>query len=355
MKAEREPERKAEMKSERELERKPDVEPGNKIDVIIPLYKPGRELFALLDRLKDQTMPVHKIILMNTGREYFDRLINQEDFAGRYPNAEVHHLEKADFDHGGTRHMAAGYSDARIFLMMTQDAMPADRYLVERLVESLMKKPAENSADPLMESPADLPDQNVAAAYARQLPGPSSSELEKISRRFNYPEASRLKGLEDLRELGIKTFFCSNVCAAYRRDVYDKLGGFVRRAIFNEDMLYAAKAVKAGYKIAYVAEARVIHSHNYTNLQQLRRNFDLGVSQADHPEVFKMAASESEGMRLIKETWMHLKEEKRLYRFPAFCMQCAFKYAGYLLGRRYKNLPHSLVLRLTTNREYWRE
>ena len=39
--------------------------------------------------------------------------------------------------------------------------------------------------------------------------------------------------------------------------------------------------------IAYEAEARVLHSHNYTNMQQLRRNFDLGVSQAEHPEVFE--------------------------------------------------------------------
>ena len=30
----------------------------------------------------------------------------------------------------------------------------------------------------------------------------------------------------------------------------------------------------------------MIHSHQYTNWQQLRRNFDLGVSQADHPEVY---------------------------------------------------------------------
>lgn len=304
-------------------------------DVIIPIYKPGRELFALLDRLKEQTMPIHKIILMNTGREHFDSLIKEEEFAKRYPDAEVHHLEKADFDHGGTRHEATGYSDARVFVMMTQDAMPADRHLIERLVENL--------------------DGKVAVSYARQLPGAASSELERISRKFNYPETSRVKALEDLEESGIKTFFCSNVCAAYRRDIYDKLGGFVRHTIFNEDMLYAAKAIKAGYQIAYEAKARVIHSHNYTNLQQLRRNFDLGVSQAEHPEVFKMAASESEGMRLVKDTFKDLKQKKSLYRFPGFCTQCAFKYVGYLLGKHYKKLPPSLILHLTTNKEYWKK
>ncbi len=304
-----------------------------KIDVIIPIYKPDERLFALLDRLGEQSLPVHKIILMNTGREHFAKLTEEGELARRYPGVEVRHLEKRDFDHGGTRHEAVGCSDAKVFIMMTQDAIPADRYLVERLTEHLAGK--------------------VAVSYARQLPDAASSEFEKASRRFNYPDASRVKTMEDLAELGIKTFFCSNVCAAYRRDVYDALGGFVRHTIFNEDMLYAASALKAGYGVAYEARARVIHSHNYTNLQQLRRNFDLGVSQAQHPEVFGLAASESEGRRLVAETWQYLKERKRLYRFPGFCMQCAFKYAGYLLGKHYESLPRSLVLRLTSNREYW--
>ncbi len=305
------------------------------IDIIIPIYKPDRGLFVLLDRLKEQSVPIHRIILMNTGREHFEELIKESDFTRRYPNAQVHHLEKRDFDHGGTRHEAVGHSEAEVFVMMTQDAVPADRHLVERLTESLKG--------------------TMAVSYARQLPDAASSEFEKASRRFNYPDASRVKTMEDLAELGVKTFFCSNVCAAYKRNIYEELGGFVRHTIFNEDMLYAAKAMKAGYGIAYEARAQVIHSHNYTNLQQLRRNFDLGVSQAQHPEVFGLAASESEGRRLVEETWRYLKERKRLYRFPGFCLQCAFKYAGYLLGKHYRSLTQSLVLQITTNREYWRE
>ena len=306
-----------------------------KIDIIIPTYKPGRELFALLDMLEGQSLPAGNIIFMNTGREYFDALIQEAEFAEKYPNVQVHHLSREEFDHGGTRHRGVRYSNAEIFISMTQDAMPADRYLVERLVRRLSG--------------------NVAAAYARQLPGPDSSEFERISREFNYPETSRVKTAEDLEKLGIKTFFCSNVCAAYRRDIYEELGGFIRHTIFNEDMIYAAAAVRAGYGIAYEAQARVIHSHNYTNLRQLRRNFDLGVSQAEHPEVFGAVASEAEGKKLVKGAWNTLRTGKRLHRFPGFCLQCGFKYAGYLLGKHYKKLPRSLVMRITTNREYWQQ
>ena len=164
------------------------------------------------------------------------------------------HLSKREFDHGRTRNQGVKLSDAEVFVMMTQDAIPADEFLVERLLEGLRGEKA-------------------AVAYARQLPGKDSSEAERYTRQFNYPEESRLKTKADLSELGIKTFFCSNVCAAYKRDIFDELGGFVNRAIFNEDMLYAAKAVEAGFGIAYAAQAKVYHSHNYTYRQQFRRNF----------------------------------------------------------------------------------
>lgn len=318
------------------------------IDIIIPIYRPGEELFTLLDRLEGQSVPIRKIILMNTEEAFFGQLLERlpdmasgrgkggrEEFAQRYPNVQVHHLEKRDFDHGGTRRAAVEHSHGEIFIAMTQDAMPVDSFLVERLTRRLEGR--------------------VAAAYARQLPGPDCSEFERASRRFNYPEESRVKTASDLEAMGIKTFFCSNVCAAYRRDVYEELGGFVGHTIFNEDMIYAAAAIGAGYGIAYEAEAQVVHSHNYTNLQQLRRNFDLGVSQAQYPQVFCQASSESEGKKLVAETWRYLKEKKRLRRFPGFCAQCAFKYAGYLLGKHYRKLPRKAIMRITTNPEYWRQ
>ena len=305
------------------------------VDVIIPLYKPGKELFSLLEKLKRQTVAVGRIILMNTEEKYFEQLTYGSDFDERFKNiTSVYHLSKREFDHGKTRRTGVKKSTADYFVMMTQDAMPAN----EKLLENLLK--------PLQE-------EKVAVSYARQLPTEDCRVIESYTRKFNYPDESRIKSQADLETLGIKTYFCSNVCAAYKRSVYDELGGFVKRTIFNEDMIYAANAIKAGYKIAYTAEAEVVHSHNYTNGQQFKRNFDLGVSQAEYPEVFKDVPSEKEGKKMVSSTLKHLWKEKKKKWIPYFCMQCVSKYAGYLLGKHYRKLPRKLVIKCTSNRQYW--
>lgn len=306
-----------------------------RVDVIIPVYKPDRGFLTMVEKLQAQTVPVNRIILMNTEQKYLDRLLYGTTLEREHHNITVKHLSKREFDHGRTRNQGVKLSDTDVFVMMTQDAMPADEFLLERLLEALRGEKA-------------------AVSYARQLPGRDSSEAERFTRQFNYPAESRVKTKEDLSELGVKTFFCSNVCAAYRRDVFDELGGFVNHAIFNEDMLYAAKAVEAGFAIAYAAQAKVYHSHNYTYRQQFRRNFDLGVSQADHPEVFAAYPSESEGIRLVKSTVAHLKEKRMRNKIPGVIIQSGFKYTGYLLGKRYRRLPRRLVLACSSNKDYWR-
>ncbi len=311
------------------------------IDIIIPVYKPTTDLFELLKRLSTQSIVVHRIILMNTERSYFDALTEGHNMQEEFPKVEVHHLPKAQFDHGGTRRAGVALSEADIFVMMTQDAMPADEYLLERLVEVLG----------VTETPEEAG--QIAAAYARQLPAADCFEMEQYMRAFNYPAQSRVKSLADMPELGIKTFFCSNVCAAYRRDIYEQMGGFVERTIFNEDMIYAGRAVKAGYRIAYVAEAQVIHSHNYNNRQQFHRNFDLGVSQAQYADVFADVPSESEGVKLVMQTAGHLLKKGRIGQIFRLGTQTVAKYAGYFLGKNYKKLPKSWILACSDNKNYF--
>lgn len=301
------------------------------IDAVIPVYRPGNDFELLLQRLSSQSLPIHKIILMNTGEAPWKHEIER-----KYPLCEIHLLKKEEFDHGGTRHLAATYSSADYLLFLTQDAMPEDEKLTERLLEAFSW------------------DRDIKAAYARQLPNEKCREIEKYTRSFNYPEHSQIKSKEDLDVLGIKTFFCSNVCAMYERAAYEAQGGFTRRTIFNEDMIYAGRLIKNGYKIAYAAEARVIHSHNYSAAEQFHRNFDLAVSQVDHPEVFGGIRSEKEGVRLVFGTARHLLTTGKPWLLVPLVTTSAGKILGYKLGQNYRRLSKRFILKCTMNEAYWR-
>ena len=301
------------------------------VDAIIPVYHPGNEFKELLKRLSNQSHRLNKIILMNTGEAPWKEEIEKE-----FPVCEVHLLEKKDFDHGGTRHEATTYSEADYLLFLTQDALPNNEFLIEKLLDAFVQ------------------DEKVKAAYGRQLPNSTCREIEKYTRSFNYPSESRVKSKADLDTLGIKTFFCSNVCAMYEKKTYEAQGGFVRRTIFNEDMIYAGGLIKNDYKIAYVAEAEVIHSHNYNAVEQFHRNFDLAVSQVDHPEVFAGIRSEKEGIRLVINTAKHLLKVKKPWLLFPLVTTSAGKIIGYKLGQNYRRLSDDFILKCTMNPSYWR-
>jgi rhamnosyltransferase len=305
------------------------------VDVIILTYKPDERLFDIIDMLDKQTHPVRKIIIMNTEEKYFETLLYGKSKLDKHKNIEVHHISAKEFDHGRTRAKAVQYSKSDIFVCMTQDAVPCDNMLIQRLAEAV------------------LLNEKVAVAYARQLPMSNCRDIEKYTRNFNYPDDSRIKSIEDKPVLGIKTYFCSNVCAAYNREIYEELGGFVKKAIFNEDMIFAGHAVNAGYRIAYEANARVCHSHNYSCMQQFRRNFDLGVSQTQHPEVFKSVSSENEGVKLVKKTAAYLSKINKKKLIPYLFISSGFKFVGYQLGKRYESLPEGVTVWCSSNKSYW--
>ena len=300
------------------------------VDVLIPVYRPDGKLTELLKRLKMQNYPIHRVILMNTEEKHFPA-----ELTGIWDRVEVYHLAKEEFDHGGTRDRGVRMSTADLVVCMTQDAMPADETLIEELVK-----------------PFDDPE--VWAAYARQLPNEDCREVEKYTRSFNYPEQSMVKTKEDLDRLGIKTFFCSNVCAAWRREKYLELGGFVKHTIFNEDMILAGTMIKQGGKIAYCAKAKVIHSHNYSAFQQFHRNFDLAVSQTMYPEVFGDIRSESEGIKLVKKSLSYCIKIGKPWLMIQVVTQSAGKLLGYKMGQRYRSLPMWLILRCTMSPSFWR-
>ena len=304
------------------------------IDVIIPTYKPQNGFIELLRMLERQTVKPERIIVINTDEACFKDFEACCDDGEILSRIELTHIKKEEFDHGRTRNMAMKMSDADICIMMTMDALPKDEYLIENIV-----KPLE--------------DETVAASYARQLAYENSSVTEKLTRQFNYPEESIIKSAKDIESMQIKAFFCSNVCCAYNMHIFNELGGFIDKTIFNEDMIYAAKAVRAGYRIAYSADACVYHSHEYSGIEQFKRNFDNGVSHAQNPDVFEGIGQDEEGKRMVKSVLSKLFRSGHPFKAVGYIFNCGCKYMGFKLGCRYEKLPVGLVRAFSSQKGYF--
>ena len=99
----------------------------------------------------------------------------------------------------------------------------------------------------------------------------------------------------------------------------------------------------------------MVHSHIYSYLQQFSRNFDLGVSHRQYERIFLGLSSETEGIRLVKNTMQHLIDHKEYLLIPDLILSSGFIYLGYIFGVNYKKLAYNIVIRCTMNKGYWKD
>lgn len=260
-----------------------------------------------------------------------DTTANQAKHAG----AEVVEIPRDAFDHGGTRDWAVRHlTDTEVVVFLTQDALVEDANSLNQLV-GLFCAP------------------NVGAAFGRQLPHVDATAIAAHARLFNYPAASRRVSLTDTPRLGIKAAFLSNSFAAYRRDALLNVGSFPHGTILSEDMIAGARLLNAGWELAYCAEARVYHSHNYSLLEEFKRYFDIGVlHQREAWLLEQFGKPEGEGWRFVRSELGYLTHHAPL-RLPEAMLRTLLKYAGYRLGKCEKHLPGAVKQRLSMHRRFW--
>ncbi|MHB8810921.1 MAG: glycosyltransferase family 2 protein [Desulfobulbaceae bacterium] len=305
-----------------------DVE-QNLISVIIPTRNGGPRFGELLAALRGQSRVPEEILVIDSGSG--DETLD----LARQHGARVISIAPRDFDHGGTRTLGARAAIGDLLVYMTQDAVPADQESLAHLL-------------------APLADERVAAAYGRQLPYPEASCFARHLRAFNYPERSVVRSFEDRARYGFKTAFISNSFAAYRRDRLAEVGFFQEGLVFGEDTFTVAKLLRRGYCVAYAAEARVLHSHNYTLAMDFRRYFDIGVAHVRSRELLESFGSPTgEGRRYVAAELAFLLREKQYVRLPESLVRSAVKLLSYHLGKRYIMLPPGLARWCSLNRGWW--
>lgn len=279
------------------------------LSVIIPTLNAEKDLPELLETLVAQTAVPDEVIVIDSESE--DQTAAVAEKAG----AKVLRVARKDFDHGRTRDRALQESVGDTVVFLTQDAVPANKTFLENLIRPLSEE-------------------KVAVVTGRQLPKTNAFPMEKLVRWFNYPAESHIRSENDVERMGIKAFFCSDVCAAYNRKIYLELGGFDYPLKTNEDMFYAARAIRGGYRVAYAADALVFHSHNFSPKEQFERNRIQGFEIERHRPILGEVSQESEGMKLVKYVTSGLLRQGQVYEVFRFGMDCCARLFGSRAGRR---------------------
>jgi rhamnosyltransferase len=249
---------------------------------------------------------------------------------------QVHSISRSEFSHGGTRQLAAELlPKAELLVFLTQDAILADTGALKALL-------------------APFSDPQVAAVFGRQLPRPEAGPIEAHARLFNYPAQPSMRTLESRETLGFKAIFLSNSFAAYRREALLSVGGFPTNVIFGEDTITAARFLLAGRKIAYVAEAKVYHSHSYTWRQDFKRYFDIGALHSRENWLLEeFGQTSGEGRRFVISELGYLWG-RSWWLIPSALVRTALKLFGYRLGRLERKLSVKWKRRLSMHSAYWR-
>ncbi len=273
------------------------------IGILIPTFQAAKHLPHCLPPLLHSPLKP-KILLIDSSST--DETIE----IARSFDIESIIIPRHEFNHGTTREKGRKLLGTPIVVMMTQDAYPKSSDMLEYLVQ------------PLLENWASI-------AYARQLPYPHATLFEAFSRKFNYPKESHIRGMNDLSTYGVYTFFCSNSCAAYLNSALDEIGGFPATS-FGEDTIVTAKLLQNNHRIAYVAEAQVYHSHNYTLKQEFKRHFEMGCERKKYASLLKGGES-TRGKAYIKALFKEIWQQVPHMLPYAFCHVTA-KWLGYKLG-----------------------
>jgi len=287
------------------------------VSVIIPTLNAGTKLGKLLEILDSQTLKAEEIFVIDSSSSNTTAELVQSH------GYRVITINKNDFDHGTTRNLAVAQTDSEFVVFLTQDVVPADEHTIAELIKPMQ---------------ADL---NIAICYGRQLVRPNAHPLERFYREFNYPRQSILKTKNDIDTLGLKAFFCSNCCSAIRRSIFNKLGGFKNNVIVNEDMLFAAKAITAGYAVYYAAEAKVYHSHLHSLPQTFKRYFNIGRFFADNKWILKHAGLKSYSSDTLKAGIKTFWENRSLHNIAILLIEFAVKAVACKLGWYYQLLFRS--------------
>lgn len=197
--------------------------------IVIRAYNEAQHIGRLLDGIRQQTIQDTQVILVDSGST--DGTL---EIAQRYA-IEIVHIQPEEFSFGRSLNLGIAHARSDNIVIASAHVYPVYPDWLEKLL-------------------APFQDKNVGLVYGKQRGAASTHFSEHQIFAHWFPETSTISQDNP---------FCNNANAAIRRDlweqhIYDEsLSGL-------EDLDWARWAIQQGYRIAYTAEAEIIHVHNET-------------------------------------------------------------------------------------------
>lgn len=216
------------------------------VSIILPTLNGEQDLRRQLPALRDQAVDFEVEICAIDSESTDDTLAVLAEHGAR-----VSHVRRSEFRHGATRNRCVRDARGEFLVFLSQDVVPADEHFLANLI-------------------AAFDDPRTAGAYSRVLPHPDDDPLTRRT-VLDLPEASEKAWVRDLDEIGpvwdlepwergLYLRF-NNVASAIRASVFREIP--FPDMEFAEDFAWAARALTAGWRIAFVPGSRAIHAHTY--------------------------------------------------------------------------------------------
>jgi GT2 family glycosyltransferase len=310
------------------------------VTVAIPTLNGGAELHRTLQALATQTTE-HELLICDSGSS------DPTVAVARSHGARVIEIEPAAFSHGATRNLLMTEAQGAHVAFLTQDAIPADDGWLGTLLAAFELEP------------------EVALAFGPYRPSPAASAVVARELRTWFtglspsgtPRLDRLGAGETAlpaRELfGPRSYFTdANGCVS--RSAWERVP--FRRIAYAEDHALAIDMLRAGYAKAYMPEAAVIHSHEYSLAGWLRRSFDEARA-IDEVYGYRAAADPATMWRNLRGNvgadWRRARGEGVTAQVAALTgstLHHSARIAGGVLGARAERLPGGVSRRLSLER-----
>ncbi len=197
--------------------------------IVIRAYNEAQYLGRLLEGIKQQTVKDVEIIVVDSGSTDATVAI-AESFGAR-----VVHIPSAEFTFGRSLNFGVRAAMREYVVIASAHVYPVYPDWLETLLRPFQ-------------------DEQVALAYGKQRGYEGSKYSEHQIFHQWYPDVSNLDQI---------TAFCNNANAAIRKSLWDA-HPYDETLTGLEDLEWGKWAQGQGFKIAYVAEAEIVHIHNET-------------------------------------------------------------------------------------------